>query len=93
MIIKTALLTIHLSAVHSLKEKRGILNSVLNRIRNKFNVAIAEVGSQDLWQKAEVGMAVVSTSTSHAHQQVDQIIRFIEAEPRLEIVAVETELL
>lgn len=93
MIIGSAFLTIHINAAQSLKEKRGILMSIIKRTRNKFNVAISEVGSQDLWQKAEVGLAVISTSTSHVHQQLDQVIRFLETESRLEIIAVEIEVL
>lgn len=77
----------------SLKEKRGILLSLIRRTRNKYNVAIAEVGSQNLWQRADIGIAVISSTVKHAEIQLQNIVRFIETEPRLEIVSLETEIL
>ncbi|NMB38857.1 MAG: DUF503 domain-containing protein [Firmicutes bacterium] len=93
MIIGTAFLNVRIVGVQSLKEKRSILLSVLKRTRNKFNVSAAEVGAQDLWQKAEIGIAVVSGSSNHVEQQLRKIVSFIESEPRFEIMSLNMEIL
>ncbi len=70
-------------AIHesqSLKSKRQVLRSLLDRVRNRFNnVAIAEVGDLDLWQRATVGFAVVSNERAHANEMADKIADFIES--------------
>ncbi|HHX01366.1 MAG TPA: DUF503 domain-containing protein [Firmicutes bacterium] len=93
MIIGSAILSVRIIGAQSLKEKRGILLSMIRRTRNKYNVAIAEVGSQNLWQRADIGIAVISSTVKHAEIQLQNIVRFIETEPRLEIVSLETEIL
>jgi len=93
VIIGSAILSVRIIGAQSLKEKRGILLSLIRRTRNKYNVAIAEVGSQNLWQRADIGIAVISSTVRHAEIQLQNIVRFIETEPRLEIVSLETEIL
>jgi len=93
VIIGSAILSVRIIGAQSLKEKRGILLSLIRRTRNKYNVAIAEVGSQNLWQRADIGIAVISSTVKHAEIQLQNIVRFIETEPRLEIVSLETEIL
>ncbi|HKM18407.1 MAG TPA: DUF503 domain-containing protein, partial [Limnochordia bacterium] len=66
---------------------------LIRRTRNKYNAAIAEVGSQNLWQRADLGIAVISSTAKHAEVQLQNVVRFIEAEPRLEVVSLETEIL
>jgi uncharacterized protein len=58
---------------NSLKAKRMVLRSVLDRIRARFHVSIAEVGEQDTWQRASVGFAVVSNDRAHVNSIADQI--------------------
>jgi uncharacterized protein YlxP (DUF503 family) len=67
-----------LPGVASLKEKRSILKSMLARIHNTFNVSAAETDHHDLWQSAEIGIAVVSNSNMHNHQVLTQIVDWIE---------------
>ncbi|MDW7674142.1 MAG: DUF503 domain-containing protein [Bacillota bacterium] len=93
MIIGTLSITLFLPECHSLKEKRSILKSLVVKTRNKFNAAIAEVDHQDKWQKATVGIAVVSTSTSHVYNQLQSIVDFIELEPRIVLGEIVTEIL
>ena len=93
MIIGTAVISVRLIGVQSLKEKRGILLSLLKRTRNKFNASVAEVGDQDLWQRAEIGVAVISSTVKHAQHHVQKIVSFIESEPRLEIISLSEEIL
>ena len=72
-------LTLRLAASHSLKEKRQVVRSVLERVRRQFNASVAEVEEQDAWQTAVLGIAVVSNQSAHAEQQVARIVHAIEA--------------
>lgn len=92
MVIGTAQISIYLGEAHSLKEKRTIVQSLVKRLQNKFNAAIAEVADQELWQKATIGAAVIGGSVSHADSQLQAIVNFVESDPRVRIGEVETEL-
>ena len=63
---------------HSLKEKRMVLRRIKDRVANKFNCAIAEVGDQDEWQSAELGFSVVSNEYGFTQSMVQKILAFIE---------------
>ena len=76
--IGVARITLELPAAHSLKEKRGVLKSLLARLQNRFNVAAAEVELQDTWGIAVIGIACASTSARHADEMLASAIRFIE---------------
>jgi uncharacterized protein YlxP (DUF503 family) len=65
MVIGLLTLDLHFPGARSLKDKRHALRGLLERIRNRFNVSVAEVEHQDLWQRAR--LAVVSVNTDHAH--------------------------
>lgn len=62
----------------SLKEKRRILKSILDRVRNRFPVSIAEVGDQDLWQSSLIGFCMVSNEQQIVHAAIDKVVNFIE---------------
>jgi uncharacterized protein len=78
---------------HSLKDKRRILQSVKTRVREKFNVSIAEVGEQDLWQKAILGLACVANESAYVNQVLDQAVNLIGAVPTIQLVRSRIELL
>ena len=73
----------------SLKDKRQIIRSVIQRTRNQFAVAIAEVGGQDAWSFAELGLSYVSNDARHAEEVIAKAIRSIE-EARLDAEVVDT---
>ncbi|MCA9665389.1 MAG: DUF503 domain-containing protein [Myxococcales bacterium] len=77
MVVAVCRLSLHFPQSRSLKSKRQGLRRILDRARAKFNVAIAEVGEQDTWQRARVGFAVVSSSGDHAQSMVDTICNFV----------------
>lgn len=77
----------------SLKDKRQVLHSVKDRLRGKFNLSIAEVDGQDLWQKAVLGMACVANDGGHVEQVLEQALNVIKGMPTIEIVRVHRELL
>lgn len=77
----------------SLKDKRQVLLSVKDRLRGKFNLSIAEVDGQDLWQKAVLGMACVANDGGHVEQVLEQALNLIKGIPTIEVVRVHRELL
>lgn len=69
----------------SLKEKRSVLQSLTNRLRKKFNVAVAEIDGMDLWQSSVLGIAAVGNETKHVNQILDFVLDFVRAEREVEI--------
>jgi uncharacterized protein len=90
MIIGVSQITLHLPGSQSLKDKRQIIQSVMARVRNRFEVAIAEVDQQDRWQIAVLGISCVSNSSAHADEVLGRVQRYIE-ETRPDIVVSESE--
>jgi uncharacterized protein YlxP (DUF503 family) len=95
MYVAVSRITLHISASQSLKSKRGVVRSLVARVRQRFNVAIAETGDPDRWQVAELGLACVSNSPGHATEMVDEAVRFIEQEilGLAEVIDQETQVL
>ena len=90
MTVGIARLTFYLPDSHSLKEKRMVLRRVKDRTRQKFNVAIAEVEDNDVWQRAVVGLAVVGNERRFVESALDEVIRFVRGEA--EVTNAEREL-
>ena len=85
MIVGILTVELFLGDIFSLKEKRQIVKSVIDRIKNRYNVSIAEVKQQDVKRKAVIGMACVSNSASFTDRQLDLIIDFLEADGRFAV--------
>ena len=83
-------ITLHLPGCHSLKEKRQVIKSVMARVRQQFEVAIAEVDEQDLWQIARLGVSCVSNSSQHIDEILGRVRRYIE-ETRPDILVTDAE--
>ena len=83
-------ITLHLPGCHSLKDKRQVLQSIIARTRQKYEIAIAEVDEQDHWQIAKLGVSCVSNSSQHIDQILGNVQRFIE-ESRPDIIVTNTE--
>lgn len=65
---------------HSLKGKRQVLQSLTARVRQRFNVSIAEVDGHDRWQSATLAISCVNSDSRHAGEVLAQVVRFIESE-------------
>ena len=78
MILAICKITLSLPGIHSLKGKRGIIRSLITRTHNKFNVSVAEIGDNDSWDIASIGIACVSNSAAHADKTIIQILDFID---------------
>ena len=77
----------------SLKGKRRVLKKIFNRVREKFNVSIAEVGDNDKWRRSQVGLCIVGNDKRHINSSLDNVINFIDGLYLAEIVDSEIELL
>jgi uncharacterized protein YlxP (DUF503 family) len=91
MIVGVCRVTLRLPENASLKGKRQVVRSLTQRLRNKFNVAVAEVDDNDRWQIATIGFTCLSNDTRHAQEQLDRIVAFI-AGTRLDAELVDTEM-
>jgi uncharacterized protein len=80
MVIGSLTVTIHVPESQSLKEKRQVVRSLVSRLRQTFNVAVAEVGDQDVWQLATIGIACVSGEARHADEMCQKVLRHLENE-------------
>ena len=78
---------------HSLKEKRHVLRKLIDRVRTRFNVAISEVGDNDLWQRAQMGFCTVGNDRRHINSSLDKVIYFIEQMNLVEMVHTEIEII
>ena len=85
-------LTLLLPENGSLKEKRQVVRSITTRVRNTFNVAIAEVADNDLWQRLTLGVSCVSNDARHANQVLSQVVQFIQQETRGEVELLDYEI-
>jgi len=70
----------------SLKDKRFVLSSVKTKIQNKFNVSVAEVAHQELWQRALLGLALVTNEHKMVDQVFNKIMELLYHEDRLEVL-------
>lgn len=86
-------LELRLGESSSLKEKRGILRRLKDRLKNKFNVSVAEVEDMDKWQKAVLAVVTVSNDKKRLSSYLDGIVDFVEVENRLEVIDYMTEML
>ena len=83
-------LELHIPTSRSLKEKRAVLRPIVEGIRHRFQISVAEVGYQDKWQRALVGMAVVSDSYGHAVEVLDNVERWVWSKPEVEVTRFDT---
>ena len=87
----SAKLTFFIPQAHSLKDKRIVARSIIDKAHHKFNASVAEVASQDAHQTLTVGIAVISGEHAHARNMLDEIVRFMEENTEAELVNVEDE--
>ena len=91
MVIVSVRVTLQLYASDSIKDKRRVVKSVRERLRHRFNLAVAEVGAQDQWRTAELGLVTVASEAVMAEREVEAITRFLDGDARFEMVGREVE--
>jgi uncharacterized protein len=93
IIVGLCTIELHIPDSQSLKDKRHVLLSLKDRLRDKFNLSVAEVDGQDLWQRTVLGLACVANETRHVNQVLEQALNVIRATPAVEIVQSRVDLL
>ncbi|MFN8606093.1 MAG: DUF503 domain-containing protein [Vulcanimicrobiota bacterium] len=92
MFIGIARFTLFLSEQpHSLKEKRSVVSKIREALKNRLQVSAAEVGLQDVWQRAALGVACVTSDKKVAEKMLDDVRRLIESYPQVEITEEERD--
>ncbi len=86
MLVGVCRLEIFVPESSSLKAKRLVLSSIKKRIRNKFNVSVAEVENNDKWQRISLGISMVSNERKFIDMSVEEILKLIERDGRMEIL-------
>lgn len=82
---------LHIPASTSLKAKRGVVKSLIARLRQDLNCSVAEVDHQDLWQRATLGVAIAGGSEVGVRKVAQQVERIVSREPRVEIIAMHVD--
>lgn len=88
MVVGICTIELYIPGNRSLKGKRRIVKSLMARIRNEFNISIAEIGGNEAWQSAILGMACVSNDAAHTHNLLSKAVEMIERD-RLDVQIVD----
>ena len=92
MFIGVCTIEMHIPESGSLKTKRHSLKSLKDRIRSRFNVSVAEVDHNDLWQKASLAVAAVSNDKSHLNQTLDHVLNMVRSVPEVSLLDYQIEI-
>ena len=93
MIIGACRIELHIFESYSLKDKRHVVKSLLERLKSRYNISVAEIDNLDSWQTALIGFACVSNKTKHVQSVINNVIHFIDNDGRLEIIRQDIEIL
>ncbi len=93
MVIGIGIITFRLHDCHSLKGKRKVVKSVISHLRNHFNASVAEVGANDVHQRAEIGFALVGNDQRVINSKVDKMFNLADALGLAELIDTETEII
>lgn len=93
MVIGVITIEIYLSGSGSLKNKRQVLKSLIDRIKQRFNVSVSEVGFQDLWQRSVIGVACVGNAADYVNSTLDKVIVTARRSPMMEVIQTDLQIL
>ena len=92
MIVGTLKMRFVLRESHSLKDKRSVIRSLKSILQNKFNIAVAEIDEQDVWQSAELGVATVGTDGPFVQSVLSNVVNIVRYFGGVELVDTEQEI-
>ena len=93
MVVGIGVITFRLHDCRSLKGKRKVVKSIISRMRNSFNASVAEVGSNDIHQRAEIGFSLVGNDKTLINSKLDKIFNMVEGLGLAEIIDTEMEII
>lgn len=93
MYIGVLQIELYMSEPQSLKDKRRIIKSLIDKVQNKFNVSVAEIGKHDNWNYCQLGAACVSNEAGHSDRVLNSVINFIENSSTYEVTDIHTEII
>jgi uncharacterized protein YlxP (DUF503 family) len=93
VVIGVASWALHIAGAQSLKDKRGVIKSMKDRLHNEFNVSVAETAHHDTWQTAELTACVVAVDRVQAEKVLREVDRFVESNPLCRITDSQTSFL
>ena len=92
MVVGVLRLTLSIPGARSLKDKRQVVKRLIDRVRARYNVSIAEVGDNDVWQRARLGVTAVANDHSFVNQVLDKVTRDVEAAELAQLIDRELEI-
>lgn len=93
MVVGVGMITLRLHECRSLKSKRSIVKSVIGKMRSHFNLSAAETGANDIYQRAEIGFALVGNSAPLVNSKIDKVFNLVDDLGLAEIMDTEMEIL
>ena len=78
---------LHIPEARSLKAKRSVVKPIVEGLRRRYQVAVAEVGHQQQWQRALVGVAAVAATAGHVGEVLDEVERFVWSHPEVQVLS------
>jgi uncharacterized protein YlxP (DUF503 family) len=93
MVVGIGIITFRLHDCRSLKGKRKVVKSIISRMRNSFNASVAEVGSNDIHQRAEIGFSLVGNDKTFINSKIDKIFNMVDGLGLAEIIDTEMEII
>ena len=93
MVVGIGIITFRLHDCRSLKGKRKVVKSIISRLRNNFNASVAEIGSNDIHQRAEIGFSLIGNDQSIINSKIDKMINLAENLGLAEIIDTEMEII
>ena len=89
MLVAVMRFDLRIHDVHSLKQKRHVVKGLFAAVRQRFDVAVAEVDHQDLWQRTAIGVAAVGSEEYHLRRVMHQIDKLVQTQPGVELIEAE----
>ncbi len=93
MFVGVLTVELHIPESGSLKSRRSVVKGLKDRIRSRFNVSVSEVGETELWQRATLGVAVVSGEKAHAGEVLDKVVELVRSSTSAEMLDYRIEIL
>jgi uncharacterized protein len=91
MVVGILTISMEIPAANSLKDKRQVVKSMIDGIRNRFNVSAAEVAENDAWRRATFGVTCVSNDQGVTNHVLDKVVDFVESHPEVSVTAIDLE--